>query len=223
MTETAEDSSYLGPVTVASHPWCRISHITYYIWVKDKTKIDLTDQEPLRMASGVSDTMCTQWNHLLTDLQTLFPDLDMGPVDVMICTRLLKIWDTIFLFAKKLDPNEDTTALETAAIQWDFNWCVCQLSIANAAKRTAYEWFKKWFTQNFRGTKWPSNNVDNPLNSHHFVITMSGLTTLSVPHQLPTPSTHTTRRSRQNHDHILLIPDPHTSITVSDPEDHSDV
>lgn len=58
MTVTEEDSQFLGPVTVASHPWSRISAVDYYVWVKDgDQKIDIQDQSPEKMARGVSGVL----------------------------------------------------------------------------------------------------------------------------------------------------------------------
>lgn len=58
MTVTEEDSRFLGPVTVASHPWSRIFAVDYYVWVKDgDEKIDIKDQSPEKMAHCVSGVL----------------------------------------------------------------------------------------------------------------------------------------------------------------------
>lgn len=49
------DSKALGPVTVAEHPWSRITHIDHYIWVKDgEEKINISQCHSPMTAHGVS-------------------------------------------------------------------------------------------------------------------------------------------------------------------------
>lgn len=52
--KTDNDPQWLGPVMVGEHPWCRISNVDYYVWVKDgENKINVVKNcQP--MTRGVS-------------------------------------------------------------------------------------------------------------------------------------------------------------------------
>ena len=66
----------------------------------------------------------------------------MEAVDMVIRDGLLKIKDAIAHFSLQLNPNANMDLLEGAVLPWDFSWRKCQLSIENAAKRTAYKRFQ---------------------------------------------------------------------------------
>ncbi|KAG6373985.1 hypothetical protein JVT61DRAFT_4617 [Boletus reticuloceps] len=144
-----EDSTWLGPVKVAGHTWCLISNVNYHVWVK-------VGEKKININMVSSGTVAAHG--------TLFPEIDMDTVDVVIHQGLLKIRDAMIQFNKRLDPQADTSLLEVTDVLWDFNWSRCQARIVNAAKCTAHEHFEDWYSGCFRGTKHSIEDVDTSGN-----------------------------------------------------------
>ncbi|KAG6369782.1 hypothetical protein JVT61DRAFT_13543 [Boletus reticuloceps] len=91
-----EDSTWLGPVKVAGHAWCLISNVDNHVWVK-------VGEEKININTESSGTVAVHG--------TLFPEIDMNTVDIVIHQGLLKIRDAMIQFNKRLDPQADTSLL----------------------------------------------------------------------------------------------------------------
>ncbi|KAF9222872.1 hypothetical protein BS17DRAFT_818188 [Gyrodon lividus] len=202
------NSGALGPVTVADHSWCWITQVDYYVWVGDgEKKINIRKRGGQMTTHGV----------------------DMQAVDVMISEGLVKIWDAIICFSKQLNPNADTDSLEAKNVPWGFDWQRCQISITNAAERTAHQWLQTWYADTFRGTKHSIDDVNTsgdyidtlPSCSHSLGSSWVSLPSQPAPRSPPVTSIVPANRSTPDHtsesaSHPLIdrsTPNP----TVTDP------
>ncbi|KIJ59149.1 hypothetical protein HYDPIDRAFT_170938 [Hydnomerulius pinastri MD-312] len=130
-------------VMVAGHNWCNISSVDYYVWVKqDDKQIDIDNPNNM-----VHD------HCILTRI--FLPDIEMEDVKLMIKKGLLKARDSIVTFCKKLDPEADTRALQSAEIVCVVDWEICQMALVAAATATAHDRYQGWYNAVFRGLKCP--------------------------------------------------------------------
>ncbi|KAF9241341.1 hypothetical protein BU15DRAFT_73466 [Melanogaster broomeanus] len=146
-----EDTPYHSPKegSTAWHTFChhtKCSSFSQFLGMMETTDGDDRALGPVTVANH-SWTRITQVDYYVW---TLFPQVDMQAVDVMIGEGLVKIRDAIIRFSRQLDPNTDTDSLAEANFRWDFDWQRCQISIANGAECTAHERFQDWYADAFR-------------------------------------------------------------------------
>lgn len=157
----------------------------------------------------------------------------MDAVDAMIRKGLTQIKESIVVYTKKLNPNEDTARLEATPLAWDFDWDICRQSIANAVERTAHSRFKKWFAKSFRGLKRGIDDVDHSGDyipsespSQSGSSDSSSGSTTSSPSPKPSCSNGggvPAKRARRPPGRIVAISHVESSvIMVSDPEDYDE-
>ncbi|KAF8552206.1 hypothetical protein OG21DRAFT_1486402, partial [Imleria badia] len=145
---------FMGPVTAGGHIWCSISHIQYYVWLRqDNGKLEI-NPESIKQ---------TQWSAYGEELPALEDGSNMNHITEVVNRGLaairVAIMETHQSVYDQIQIPVDA-GLFSMPIILPETWNYFCPSLTEAKSHCAFECYQTWYLDSFRGRKRTLSNSD---------------------------------------------------------------